>query len=233
MEEESEVPDAFSETGNGPQKHEPRESSGREHAMHIEDVGFADAEQHQVVIVGTGPAGLTAALYAARAKLAPVVYRGPQPGGQLITTTDVENYPGFPEGVLGPDLMMKFEEQASRFGADLRYGTVTMLDLTHRPFRLLVDERTPVTAETLIVSTGASARYLGLENEERLLGRGVSSCATCDGAFFQDVEVAVVGGGDSAMEEALFLTRFASRVHVSSGIRSSKTCSARRKSREP
>jgi thioredoxin reductase (NADPH) len=122
----------------------------------------------------------------------------------LITTTDVENYPGFPEGVLGPDLMMKFEEQASRFGADLRYGTVTMLDLTHRPFRLLVDERTPVTAET----------YLGLENEERLLGRGVSSCATCDGAFFQDVEVAVVGGGDSAMEEALFLTRFASRVHV-------------------
>ena len=187
---------------------------GESTPMHIEDVDFADAEHHQVVIAGAGPAGLTAALYTARAKLSPVVYRGPQPGGQLFTTTDVENYPGFPEGVLGPDLMTMFEEQASRFGADLKYGTVTMLDLARRPFRLLVDERTPVTTETLIISAGASARYLGLENEGRLLGRGVSSCATCDGAFFPDVEVAVVGGGDSAMEEALFLTRFASHVYV-------------------
>lgn len=177
-------------------------------------LSFDGAECHDLVIVGAGPAGYTAALYAARANLAPVVFQGPQPGGQLITTTDVENFPGFPGGILGPELMTKFEEQAREFGADLRYGTVTHVDFSQRPFRLVVDEETPVLARAVIVSTGASAKYLGLENERRLLGRGVSACATCDGAFFRNQELAIVGGGDTAAEEALFLTRFASKVYL-------------------
>ena len=180
----------------------------------IAQTDFSNAEHVTMVIIGTGPAGLTAALYAARADLKPVVYQGIQPGGQLITTTDVENYPGFPEGILGPDMMQRFTEQAERFGSDLRWGMVTHVDFSERPFKLLIDESTPIIADVVVISTGASAKYLGIPNEERLLGYGVSACATCDGAFFRDVEVAVVGGGDTAMEEAHFLTRFASKVHV-------------------
>ncbi len=189
-------------------------SNGHPDLAAFEDVDFSEAENREVVIIGTGPAGWTAALYTARADLDPLIYMGPEPGGQLTTTTDVENYPGFPEGLLGPEMMDRFQEQAERFGTEARYGTVTHVDFRERPHRLLVDAETPIYAQTVIISTGASARYLGLENEQRLLGKGVSACATCDGSFFRGETVAVVGGGDSAMEESTFLTKFAEKVYV-------------------
>lgn len=168
----------------------------------------------EVVIMGSGPAGLTAALYAARADLNPIVFEGPEPGGQLMETTDVENYPGYPEGVMGPQMMQDFREQAQRFGADCRYGMVTDISFDKRPYKMTIEEETEIYAKSIIISTGASAKWLGLESEQRLRGKGVSACATCDGAFFRDQHVIVVGGGDTAMEEATFLTKFASKVTV-------------------
>jgi thioredoxin reductase (NADPH) len=170
-----------------------------------------DKTIHKTIIIGSGPAGLTAAIYAGRANLNPIVFEGNQPGGQLTITTDVENFPGFPDGILGPEMMDLFRKQAQKFGAKCMYKHVTSVDFSSSPFKIFVQEE-EYLAESIIISTGASAKMLGLEAEKELMGYGVSTCATCDGYFFKDKEIVVIGGGDSAMEEASFLTKFASKV---------------------
>jgi thioredoxin reductase (NADPH) len=169
---------------------------------------------HRVIVLGTGPAGLTAAIYLARANMKPLVIEGPEPGGQLTITTDVENFPGFPEGVMGPELMDNMRKQAERFGAEIRRGWVTKVDLSKRPYTVTADGIGELQAEAIVISTGASAKYVGMPGEKENIGRGVSACATCDGFFFRNKKIIVIGGGDSAMEEATFLTKFASEVRI-------------------
>lgn len=171
-------------------------------------------EHVHVLIIGSGPAGYTAAIYAARANLKPVLYQGIQPGGQLTITTEVENYPGYPEGIQGPEMMVDFEKQASRMGADIRYGIATAVDFTAQPYKVTIDEEKTITADAIIIATGASAKWLGLPSEQRLNGSGVSACAVCDGFFFRGKEAAIVGAGDTAAEEAIYLSKICSNVHM-------------------
>ena len=168
----------------------------------------------ELIIIGSGPAGYTAAVYASRANLSPLLIEGSEPGGQLTTTTDVENFPGFPDGIMGPDLMIGMKKQAERFGTEFLNSMVTSADLTKRPFKITCENGDSFEANSVIISTGASAKYLGLPNEKELIGRGVSACATCDGFFYKNQIVYVVGGGDTAMEEAMFLSKFASEVTI-------------------
>ncbi|WP_160715681.1 thioredoxin-disulfide reductase [Chitinophaga solisilvae] len=171
-------------------------------------------EHVHLLIIGSGPAGYTAAIYASRANLKPVLYQGIQPGGQLTITTEVENYPGYPEGVQGPEMMVDFEKQATRMGADIRYGLATSVDFSKQPYKVIIDEEKEITADAIIIATGASAKWLGLPSEQRLNGSGVSACAVCDGFFFRGKEVAIVGAGDTAAEEALYLSKMCSTVHM-------------------
>ena len=173
-----------------------------------------DTEKVHCLIIGSGPAGYTAAIYASRAGLYPVLYQGIQPGGQLTITTEVENYPGYPDGIQGPDMMVHFENQAKRMGADIRYGLATKVDFSVRPLKVEIDEEKWIEADSVIISTGASAKWLGLESEQRLNGYGVSACAVCDGFFFKGKEVAIIGAGDTAAEEALYLSKICSKVHM-------------------
>ncbi|HSB94311.1 MAG TPA: thioredoxin-disulfide reductase [Flavitalea sp.] len=172
------------------------------------------AERVHCLIIGSGPAGYSAAIYASRANLKPVLYQGIQPGGQLTITTEVENYPGYPDGVQGPEMMVHFEKQAVRMGADIRYGLATKVDFSASPFKVWIDEEKLIEADAVIIATGASAKWLGLESEQRLNGYGVSACAVCDGFFFRGKEVAIVGAGDTAAEEALYLSKLCSTVHM-------------------
>ncbi len=171
-------------------------------------------EQIKVLILGSGPAGYTAAIYASRAGLKPVLYTGGEPGGQLTITNDVENYPGYPDGVMGPEMMVDFQKQAERFGTDVRFGLATAVDFNSYPFKVTIDEKEVITAESVIISTGASAKWLGLPSEKRLNGKGVSACAVCDGFFFKGKDVVVVGGGDTAAEEATYLSKLCNKVYL-------------------
>lgn len=175
---------------------------------------MSNIEKVQCLIVGAGPAGYTAAIYAARANLKPVMYQGIQPGGQLMITNDVENYPGYPKGIMGPEMMEDFKNQAARFGTDIRYGTATKVDFSGHPHKVWIDEKTEIHAETVIIATGASAKWLGLPSEQKLNGSGVSACAVCDGFFYRGKDVAIVGAGDTACEEATYLAKLCKSVHM-------------------